>query len=120
MAHNQALGQFGEEQARFFLTDAGCTIVKTHFRTRYGEIDIIARDGDALCFVEVKTRTNRALGDPREAITEKKEYNARVTAQIYLSEHPDCAASEVRFDVVEVIAPSLKKQPHIEWIKDAF
>ena len=90
------------------------------YQCRFGEIDLIAWDGDILCFVEVKTRTNLQMGLPREYVTPAKQRRIKKTALFYLAAHDlDCPA---RFDVAEVYAekPGDKNGVRIEYLEDAF
>ena len=116
-----SLGQYGEELAAVFLTERGYKIMKTNYRSCYGEIDIIAQDGEVLCFIEVKTREDDALGSPLEAVTPVKQRKIATMAQIYIDEnHLDNFPA--RFDVVGVVIRSARKDgaPAIELIQDAF
>jgi putative endonuclease len=116
------LGQYGEELAADYLTERGYIIEQTNYRNQYGEIDIIARDGEMLCFVEVKTREDEALGSPFEAITVYKQRQIASMAQIYLNEKR-LDGVNARFDVVGiVIRPEDETAgvPKIELIKNAF
>ena len=83
----QELGQLGEKLACNFLKKKGYQIVDQNYRTRGGEIDIVAKDGDTLVFVEVKTRKSTAFGYPEEAIDERKCHKLAMTAECYLAEH---------------------------------
>ena len=67
--HNQHLGRWGEQAARDYLTTMGLQIVTSNVRTAYGEIDVLARQGDTLVFCEVKTRRTRTFGHPEVAVT---------------------------------------------------
>ena len=73
MSKNKSLGDQGEEIAVNELEKQGYTIVDRNFRKKYGEIDIIAKKGDTVTFVEVKTRVNTSMGLPREAVNLKKQ-----------------------------------------------
>ncbi len=85
--HNRHLGQIGEEIAAKFLIQNGYSIVDRNWRTRYGEIDIIAQKDRTICFIEVKTRSNIGYGYPVEAITPRKLHKMNVTAQLYCLKH---------------------------------
>ena len=112
------LGPWGEALAAEYLRRRGYHIVATNYRSRYGEIDLIAWDGDVLCFVEVKTRTNLDMALPREYVTPQKQNKLRKTAMMYLAEKRlDCCA---RFDVAEVYAEHGFDEARIEYIKNAF
>ena len=77
------LGAAGERAARGYLERKGYTILDTNFRCRYGEVDIVAQDGDCLVFLEVRTRRGRSYGSPEESITAKKEQRLIATAETY-------------------------------------
>lgn len=91
-------GKRGEKQAADFLREHGYYIVEENYRWQGGEIDLIARDGNYLVFVEVKSRSSEAFGTPEEAITPTKRRRIIRTAKKYLQEHP--TPLDVRFDVV--------------------
>ena len=80
-------GNFGEKLACEHLKSKGYKILDQNYRTRGGEIDIVAKDGEMVVFVEVKTRTNRAFGFPEEAIDERKQRKLALTAEHYLAVH---------------------------------
>lgn len=96
------LGGQGERIAVAFLTDSGLRIVDRNWRCREGELDIVAREGDALVFCEVKTRRGTGYGHPVEAVTPVKQRRLRTLAQRWLAVH-DEHAPELRFDVVGVL-----------------
>ncbi len=80
----QQLGKFGEKIACDYLKKKGYIIIEKNFYARSGEIDIIARDGNILVFVEVKTRTNLSFGFPEEAINFNKQQKIAKTVEFYL------------------------------------
>jgi putative endonuclease len=94
-------GQIGEEIAAAHLRGLGYEIVARNVRTRYGELDIVALDGDCLVFVEVKTRRSAALGAPEEAVDARKLAQIAALAESYLATltgpEPEC-----RIEVVAV------------------
>jgi putative endonuclease len=96
------LGAHGERIAVAFLTDAGLRVLDRNWRCRDGELDIVARDGDALVFCEVKTRRGIGYGQPVEAVGRVKQRRLRTLAQRWLAAH-DEHAPELRFDVVGVL-----------------
>ena len=113
-----ALGISGENLACDALTRQGYAILARRYRTRAGEIDIVARDGETLVFVEVKTRTSERFGPPAEAVTERKKRRVVSMARWYLTEF-ELHGCLCRFDVVSVMCrPGLV--PEIEVVKDAF
>jgi len=94
----QETGQSAEEKAARFLEDQGLAIVDRNYRTRFGEIDLIARDGGTLVFVEVRSRARRDFGDAADSVTETKRRRIESAARLYLSNfgrEPPC-----RFDVI--------------------
>ncbi len=95
-------GAAGEVLAARFLRDKGYALLAANYRSRLGEIDIIATDGEYIIFVEVKTRQGDALYTPREAVTSAKQQRIRATAMLYLQQYP--TELPLRFDVVEVTA----------------
>ncbi|MCI8553854.1 MAG: YraN family protein [Clostridiales bacterium] len=94
-------GAAGEVIAARFLREKGYTIEAANFRSRFGEIDIIASDTQYIAFVEVKTRSEDSRYTPREAVTEGKQARVLRTAALYLQQHP--TSLQPRFDVVEVV-----------------
>ena len=93
--------RLGESEARKRLESMGYQTVATNYRTRFGEIDIIARDRAETVFVEVKTRRSRAYGFPEEAITASKARKLVAAAQIYLATQGKRGA-DWRIDVVVI------------------
>ena len=83
-SNNLLLGKKGEDIATDYLLHHGYTIVERNFRKRYGDIDIVARKGDTLVFVEVKTRTSDLYGGGEEAISRVKIYHLTRSAEYYL------------------------------------
>ncbi|HEV7956506.1 MAG: YraN family protein [Microbacteriaceae bacterium] len=104
MGAKDELGRRGEELAAAFLAHGGYRIVARNWRCRQGEIDIVARRGDDLVFVEVKTRTSVSHGHPFEAITVRKLARLRRLAAAWCGANPGRYAG-IRIDVVAVIAP---------------
>ena len=113
-----ALGLEGEERARRALEARGYRIVEKRFRTRHGEIDLVARHEGSVVFVEVKTRRGREFGDPAEAVTPQKQRRLVAMATEYLATHR-LERVAVRFDVVTVeAAPGAV--PAVTIVPDAF
>lgn len=81
------IGRLGEMLACKYLRDQGYKIIDQNYRTRNGEIDIVAQDGATVVFVEVKTRTTRMFGFPEEAIDNRKQRKLALTAEHYLAVH---------------------------------
>ena len=91
-------GKRAERRVALYLAAHGYTLLARNYHTRRGEIDLIARHGDCLVFVEVKSRSSDRFGTPEEAITAKKRQRLRWAARHYLMCHP--WPLDVRFDVV--------------------
>ena len=113
-----ALGISGENLACDALSRQGYAILARRYRTRVGEIDIVARDGPTLVFVEVKTRTSEDFGVPAEAVTRRKQRRIATMARWYLSEHR-LHGRLCRFDVVTVLCRR-GLLPVVEVVKNAF
>jgi putative endonuclease len=96
------LGSHGERIAVAYLTDVGLRVLDRNWRCREGELDVVAREGDALVFCEVKTRRGVGYGHPVEAVTPAKQRRLRRLAQRWLAAH-DEHAPDLRFDVVGVL-----------------
>lgn len=114
---NRLLGRDGERvAARFLRKQRGMRILKRNYRGPAGEIDLIARDGDVLVFVEVKTRR---AGVPAEAVGPAKERSLTLTALHFLRRYH---AMEVmsRFDIVAIVWPDSLRAPRIDHIVNAF
>ncbi len=102
MSTPSALGSHGEAIAATYLTDAGLRVLDRNWRCRDGELDIVAREGTALVFCEVKTRRATGFGHPVEAVPAAKQRRLRTLAQRWLAAHAE-HAPDVRFDVVGVL-----------------
>ena len=113
----QRLGRHGEALAAAYLRLRGYRIVATNYRTRLGEIDIIARDGATLVFVEVKVRRNPRFGSAKAAVTAAKQRRLSMVALQYLKTEAG-AAPPARFDVVAV--DQTGGQPRLELVQNAF
>jgi len=109
-------GQTGEDLAVRYLENLGYTIVERNYRKRIGEIDIIARDGECLVFIEVKTRSNRRFGSPFDAVDFRKQQQISRVALAFMTQHR-FGEVPVRFDVIGV---HLEESPRVELIKNAF
>ncbi|MBN2428535.1 MAG: YraN family protein [Deltaproteobacteria bacterium] len=110
------LGRWGEDLAVDFLKKRGMKILERNFRCPAGEIDIIARCGKHIIFVEVKTRKSEMFGTPQEAVNLRKQRQIIRAAQWYLEQKP--LNLQPRFDVLAIRAGD--NQPELEHIPDAF
>ena len=113
-------GSWGEDRAALYLRLHGYKVVERNFRCRQGEIDIIARKGDIVAFVEVKQRKNADFGEAREFVTYSKQRRVIAAAELWLLK-TRCEL-QPRFDVIEVYAPEGTKtlRPEIHHIENAF
>lgn len=113
----KATGNKGEELAVKFLRQKGYLIVERNFKTKFGEIDIIAKDNNTIVFVEVKTRTNDYFGYPFEAVDERKRVKLKNLALIFMKKYNK--EFPIRFDIVSILFMS-NGDKKIEHIEDAF
>jgi len=93
-------GKKGEEQATIYLKGIGYHILHINWRYKHLEIDIIARDGDFLVIIEVKTRKNAVFGEPESFVTKSKQQKIIKAAHEYVQQYN--VQSEVRFDIISV------------------
>ena len=116
---NQAVGALGEQTAAEYLVKQGYRILERNFRSRGGEVDIVAKDRQGcIAFVEVKTRRSLAYGLPQLAVTGRKQHQISKGALSWLSKNRlhGCSA---RFDVIAVLLQD-GSEPTIEHIPNAF
>lgn len=106
-------GREGEDKAARYLSSLPFEIVCRNYRNRGGEIDIIARDGEALVFVEVKSLPGGCVETLASELGPRKRGHIIRTAKLYLAEHPEYASCLVRFDVVALDVPGLEEIHHI-------
>ena len=120
MGRNNLVGAWGEALAAEYLRKKRYQILEATFRTRIGEIDLIASNRQYLVFVEVKLRKNADFAMAREFVDYRKQGKIRSTAQLYLAYHP--TRLQPRFDVIEIYAPEgmETKSPVINHLEDAF
>lgn len=120
MGRSDLSGPWGEALAAGYLRKKRYKIEAVGFRSRFGEIDIIARDKRFLVFVEVKLRKSGTFAEAMEYVDSRKQDRLRTTAAVYLSQNP--TALQPRFDVIEIYAPegTRTKRPQIHHMEDAF
>ena len=120
MNDKKTLGDWGEDRAALFLRLHGYRIAERNFRCRQGEIDIVARKGGVIAFVEVKLRKNAEHGEAREFVTYAKQRRVISAAQLWLMQN-DCEL-QPRFDVIEIYAPegADTRRPAIRHLENAF
>lgn len=112
-------GTRGERAAEKFLQKKGLRVVARQFNTRWGEIDLIALDGDTVVFVEVKTRASEATGSPSERVDQTKREHSTKAALAYLKQKR-LLGHRARFDVVTVVWPKDSATPTITHFEHAF
>ncbi|GAA3187182.1 YraN family protein [Dactylosporangium siamense] len=100
---NQIVGRYGERLAGRHLLARGLVLLDRNWRCQSGELDIVARDGPVLVFVEVKTRRSGRFGVPAEAVGVDKARRLRRLAAQWLAAHAAGNRQEIRFDVVSVL-----------------
>ena len=112
-----SLGNKGEELAAGFLKDSGYKILYRNYKTKVGEIDIVAKDKETICFVEVKTRSSDRFGSGSEAVLRAKQRQIAKAALVFLKEN-NSLDKRARFDVVSLDCSAA--EPKLDLIKDAF
>jgi len=113
------LGSWGEKIAQKKLEELGLKIIETNYHTRFGEIDIIAKDKDELVFVEVKTRSNNLFGEAIEAISPSKLNNIIKSAQYYL-QNKQLKDPQYRIDLIAIEKKKDDNQWGLKIIKNIF
>jgi len=117
MQNTKALGKSGEDRAVTFLEQKGYSIIRKNYRTADGEIDIIARDGDTIVFVEVKTRRSLAFGVPEAGVDFRKQKQIKKIAGQFIS-HYQLFDRNCRYDIVALYYEGTAVE--IKYIKNAF
>lgn len=108
------LGNRAEQIAAMYLQQNGLILLGKNYSCRFGEIDLIMRDGKTLVFVEVRLRHDSRFGGAGASITSVKQQKLKRTAEHYLQQH---GTGSCRFDAILMTEPDVE---HIEWIKNAF
>jgi putative endonuclease len=116
---NKTLGSYGEFLARRYLEGQGYRILEENFRNKLGEIDLIAKDGKTICFVEVKTRQSLDQGQPYESVNSWKIRKLSQMAASYLKYKYGSLDIPSRFDVISIVQVKTSV-PSIQHIKNAF
>jgi putative endonuclease len=116
-AGGKKTGRQGEELAADYLSRLGYRILERNYRSRFGEIDMIAQEGDTLVFVEVKSRRTLSYGEPEQAVDKAKQRRLSLLSLGYLAEK-GLVGRPARFDVVAVRLG--KEGGEVELIKNAF
>ena len=103
MLNKFLLGRKGEDEAADYLSKNGYRILHRNLRAKFGEIDVVARDGGALCFVEIKARSSTRFGFPEEAVNFQKRQKLLKLAAWYLQSRRPAGHSHIRFDVLSLL-----------------
>lgn len=111
------LGKFGEVLALKKIKLLGYKNIIRNYRCPLGEVDLIAKDGDTLAFIEIKTRKGKSIGYAKEAVNARKKRQLSKVALAYMKSN-DCWGVKARFDVVAINIE--RDKPQIEVIKNAF
>lgn len=113
----KGIGDLGEKLAAGFLRKHGYKVLDRNYRCREGELDIVARKGDCLVFVEVRTRTGNAFGTPEESVTATKRQHIARAAMSYLQEHGS-AQDNWRIDLVAIELDPKNKPIRIDIVEN--
>ncbi|MEG0306887.1 MAG: YraN family protein [Clostridium sp.] len=116
---NKSIGNYGETLAKTYIETLGYISIEQNFSCKLGEIDLIAKDSNYICFIEVKTRYATRYGYPLESITSKKIKKLYRAAQYYISLN-NIHKSFFRFDAIEIIINANDSSHRINLIKNAF
>ncbi|MBO5176084.1 MAG: YraN family protein [Lachnospiraceae bacterium] len=114
MQNRRSLGTEKEKLAVRYLEEQGATVLAKNFYFRGGELDLIIKDGEYVCFVEVKYRKSMSFGTPEAAVTTAKQRKIIHGARLFLYQNHYGSDTPCRFDVISVY------QEEITWIKNAF
>ncbi|MCQ2566511.1 MAG: YraN family protein [Clostridia bacterium] len=114
----QRKGDWGEDKAAELLESKGYALVCRKFRSKLGEVDIVARKGRFLAFVEVKTRKRVDFGLPCEAVDGRKQYRLRKTAEYFMLVNPWTRGMQPRMDIIEILC--LDQGNYIRHLENAF
>jgi putative endonuclease len=106
-------GEQAEQQACDFLITQGLTLIERNFRSPYGELDLIMKEGETLVIVEVRFRKNAIFGSALESVTHSKQVKISATTEVYLNSLDEMP--RMRFDVVGILGNG-----ELQWVKNAF
>jgi putative endonuclease len=120
LPEHQRTGRRGEEAAYFYLRRRGYVIISRNYRSpnHRGELDLVGWDQDVLCFIEVKTRTTRAIMPAEAAVDRDKQRELELVARDFLRRMPP--SCQWRFDVLAVYYDLQRRQPTFELFQNAF
>ncbi|MBQ2136147.1 MAG: YraN family protein [Clostridia bacterium] len=115
------LGKIGEDLVADYVREKGMLVFRRNYRTKFGEIDVIAEDDTHIIFIEVKTRDENYMVSGAEAVDKAKQRRIRMSAALFMQKLP--VKMEPRFDVAEVTVKTYdcgKKGYSLNYIEDAF
>ncbi len=115
--YRQQLGAWGEAVAAERISAAGYTLIGQNVRTPYGEIDLIAQQGQTMVFFEVKTRSTDEFGNPEEAVHTKKVEHLVSAALYFIQQHPHFSG-DWRIDLIAIRGKLGQTKPEIEWFEN--
>lgn len=113
------MGDLGEKLAAGYLKKRGYSVLKHNYRSKLGEIDLIAQKAKTICFVEVKTRTKDDFGPPQAAVNQAKQRQLTKAAMAYLKAH-GLLEYNCRFDVISILMGNDNNPENINFIENAF
>ena len=111
-------GRYYEDLARTHLEQAGLRFITANVNYRFGELDLVMREAEALVFVEVRYRKGARFGGGVASVTSAKQRRIARAASAWLATHPRDATRPCRFDVIAISGPETR--PELEWIRNAF
>lgn len=111
-------GHAAETAACRHLEGSGLLLIARNYRSPFGEIDLVMRDGESLVFVEVRFRSTENFGTPAETVGSRKQQRLRATAEHYLQHHPKESQNPCRFDIVAITDD--RSAAKIDWLRNAF
>jgi len=115
------IGAWAEELAWNHLHEHGWQLIERNFFCKGGELDIIARKGSVVAFVEVKYRKSQAMGGTVASLTPKKQRRLIHSAKVFLQRYPSLSHLDCRFDLIAISgSDSPNSQVRIQWIDNAF
>tara|TARA_B100001989_G_C24541583_1_gene467903 strand:+ start:2330 stop:2683 length:354 start_codon:yes stop_codon:yes gene_type:complete len=114
--HHLTKGYLGERLAELYLRYQGLEMVARNYRCRYGEVDLIMRDGDACVFIEVKSRLHDAFNHEQHHIDLRKQQKIILTSTIFMNNHPRFFDLDIRYDAMIVQLSNLR----LVWLDNAF
>ncbi len=118
MNQNKSTGLHYEAQAKAYLQTQGLSFIEQNYHSRFGEIDLIMREQNTLCFIEVKFRKNQDFGGAANAIPYQKQQKIIKTAQIFINENRKFKRQAIRFDAL--MLQQYGEDTSIDWIPNAF